>query len=267
MKNSLYTACKTGNRDDLKNLLAVFFTGLSSLILCTDKEGRATEAIGASVKVKDSCKIEDFSTPNNGDSGGETVRENEAESYESKSEIVLVKHSRKVSSQNKTTGDHELGREPLNLVESNTKLDTADSINTMNDHSKTDTVSDTVIDEKFAEKTASEVAERDGTEANRNLMAEHTENSWKVNKTEEQNGIHIHLNDVNKELVAKSNIPGNIRPIVVEDMSPVVTIEMLSEPFGDNNTTLLHVGAKEGHGAVVSMLMEAGANPAIRFVL
>lgn len=48
------------------------------------------------------------------------------------------------------------------------------------------------------------------------------------------------------------------------DFSPVVTTGMLSEPFGDNNTTLLHVAAKEGHGTVVNILMEAGANPAQR---
>lgn len=268
MKNSLYTACKTGNRDDLKNLLAVFFTGLSRLTLCTNKESTVTEAVGASVTRKDSGKIEEFSVPNNGDSGSETVRENEVESEDSKSEIVSVKHCRKVSPQNKSTGDHELGRESLNLVESSTKLDAADSIDTVNDHFKTDTVSGTVVVEKFAEKTASKGAERDQrTEANRNLTADHNENSRNVNKTEEQNGIHIHLKDFSKELVAKSSIPGNSRPIVVEDMSPVVTIEMLSEPFGDNSTTLLHVGAREGHGAVVSMLMEAGANPAMRFVL
>ena len=48
------------------------------------------------------------------------------------------------------------------------------------------------------------------------------------------------------------------------DLSPVVTAGILSETFGDNETTLLHVAAREGNKVIVTMLMTAGADPAIR---
>ena len=56
------------------------------------------------------------------------------------------------------------------------------------------------------------------------------------------------------------NLTGNQLP----DLSPVVTAGILSETFGDNETTLLHVAAREGHKVIVTMLMTAGADPAIR---
>lgn len=48
------------------------------------------------------------------------------------------------------------------------------------------------------------------------------------------------------------------------DLSPLVTLDILNETFGDNDTTLLHVAAREGNKDIIKVLMTAGANPALR---
>ena len=49
------------------------------------------------------------------------------------------------------------------------------------------------------------------------------------------------------------------------DLSPIiVTVDLLNEPIGDNETTLLMVAAKEGHSKLIQVLMRTGANPAIK---
>ena len=59
--------------------------------------------------------------------------------------------------------------------------------------------------------------------------------------------------------LATVQFPGGL-----QDLSPVVTVGILSENFGDNETTLLHVAAREGHKDIVTVLMTAGADPTIR---
>ena len=49
-----------------------------------------------------------------------------------------------------------------------------------------------------------------------------------------------------------------------EVTSPVVTVDILNEPIGDNEKTLLHVACKEGHRKVVRVLLENGADPAVK---
>lgn len=73
---------------------------------------------------------------------------------------------------------------------------------------------------------------------------------------------------LHSELCSLDLVTNSSEPIVLgrwPDFSPVVTPGLLTEPFGDNNTTLLHVAAREGHGAVVAMLMDFGASPAVRY--
>ena len=49
-----------------------------------------------------------------------------------------------------------------------------------------------------------------------------------------------------------------------EVTSPVVTVDILNEPIGDNEKTLLHVACKEGHRKAVRVLLENGADPAVK---
>lgn len=48
------------------------------------------------------------------------------------------------------------------------------------------------------------------------------------------------------------------------ELSPLFTVEVLNEPFGDNSTTLLHVASKGGHPSLIRLLMKAGADPAVK---
>ncbi|KAK6166090.1 hypothetical protein SNE40_022861 [Patella caerulea] len=50
----------------------------------------------------------------------------------------------------------------------------------------------------------------------------------------------------------------------LDQLSPLVTVDILNKPFGDNGTTLLHVAAKCNHRKVISMLMKYGADPTVR---
>ena len=61
------------------------------------------------------------------------------------------------------------------------------------------------------------------------------------------------------------NKPDKVQVLgTLQDLSPVVTVGILSETFGDNETTLLHVASREGHKDILTVLMTAGADPAIR---
>lgn len=49
-------------------------------------------------------------------------------------------------------------------------------------------------------------------------------------------------------------------------LSPIiVTSDLLNETIGDSGMTLLMIAAKEGHKKLISLLMKAGCNPALRY--
>ena len=78
-------------------------------------------------------------------------------------------------------------------------------------------------------------------------------NEEQKNTTNVQSNLALKMSGTGQHLV--NNLP---------DLSPVVTISILNEKFGDNDTTLLHVAAREGHKKIISLLMATGADPAIR---
>ena len=41
-------------------------------------------------------------------------------------------------------------------------------------------------------------------------------------------------------------------------------VKVLQQPFGDHGSALLHVAATGGHKAVIGLLLEAGADPAVK---
>ncbi|XP_061186027.1 tRNA endonuclease ANKZF1-like [Saccostrea echinata] len=74
-------------------------------------------------------------------------------------------------------------------------------------------------------------------------------------------------NLIHKELWQRPSGKTDSRPgssTSEELLSPIDTNDMLNEAIGDNKLTLLHIAAKEGHGKVIKILMESGANPAAR---
>ena len=44
------------------------------------------------------------------------------------------------------------------------------------------------------------------------------------------------------------------------------TTEILNKPFGNQENTLLHIAATESHKPIIYRLLEAGADPAIKYV-
>ena len=89
------------------------------------------------------------------------------------------------------------------------------------------------------------------------------------NKSGDKAVINNDDDQVTRGTVTESSLPLNKLSTVqfpggLQDLSPVVTVGILSENFGDNETTLLHVAAREGHKDIVTVLMTAGADPTIR---
>ena len=111
------------------------------------------------------------------------------------------------------------------------------------------------IDKSIKDTQTSEICtETDGTLINdvvENLDEQSNENQR--NTTNVQSNLDLKMSGTGHSLA--NNLP---------DLSPVVTISILNEKFGDNDTTLLHVAAREGHKKIISLLMATGADPAIR---
>ena len=112
-----------------------------------------------------------------------------------------------------------------------------------------------VVDKSIQDTQTSEICtETDGT-----LINDGVEN-LDENVNEEQRNT----NNVQSNLALKMSGTGHSLANNLPDLSPVVTISILNEKFGDNDTTLLHVAAREGHKKIISLLMATGADPAIR---
>ena len=84
------------------------------------------------------------------------------------------------------------------------------------------------------------------------------------NLDEQVNEEQRNTTNVQSNLALKMSGTGQLLANNLPDLSPVVTISILNEKFGDNDTTLLHVAAREGHKKIISLLMATGADPAIR---
>lgn len=86
----------------------------------------------------------------------------------------------------------------------------------------------------------------------------------------------VFVDSVNEKSSMTLNVKDNSRPTSREGsrsrhssatdvLSPIiVTSELLNEPIGDSETTLLMIASKEGHRKLIQMLMKAGSNPAIK---
>lgn len=71
---------------------------------------------------------------------------------------------------------------------------------------------------------------------------------------------------IQKPFGKTSSRPASIVSKSEELLSPVDTNDMLNEPIGDNKYSLLHIAAREGHRKVIRLLLEFGANPAMRYL-
>lgn len=213
LKNSLYTACKMGDIDCLRNLLAIFNT---------------TElAVGGGT-------IESV----------QTVTDDDICAYSrDKTADLSLKHENCQASQ-KNIGeifDKSIDGDQISVAQCQ-----------LNDLKKE-------TDEHFVNNSFSD--NLDVSEAIGNLVQAGvnpiTESSKCYGMAENK------LNSTNRTLINLTE-PCSTRAVSIQDLSPVVTLALLNETFGDNNTTLLHVAAREGHITTVTLLLESGANPCIR---
>ncbi|XP_078320556.1 tRNA endonuclease ANKZF1-like isoform X3 [Crassostrea virginica] len=179
LKNSLFTACKTGDVETLRNLLAVFSLSVPSL------ESPEKKALPVAI--------------NN-------------ENLEQEPSIEMV-----------VTGEH------------------AEKYKDMQDNGSTHTNSGDNSSDKGVTPTYVSFS---GTE---NL----------------QDNL-ILKDSIQKPFGKTSSRPASIVSKSEELLSPVDTNDMLNEPIGDNKYSLLHIAAREGHRKVIRLLLEFGANPAMR---
>ncbi|WAQ94772.1 ANKZ1-like protein [Mya arenaria] len=203
LRNSLYTACKTGDKESLESLLAVI-----------------------------------FSPPAAVDNNSEAKHDN-AEDIESQKKVdEFDKATIPTAVDNSELNDHivkaEMNSDKSLLVDTNWKAcDTHTDINT------------TDLDETKEKVTV-------------NISSHQVEHPTAIPDTPsilKPQTIPI-LSPRTKPTVST----GNKDPLTPVFVSP----DIVSEPIGDNNTTLLHVAAKEGHARIVALLLEAGASPVLK---
>lgn len=181
MKNSLFTACKTGDVETLRNLLAVFSMSVPSL-----------------------------------------------ESPEKKAQPIAI-------------NNENLEQEPS--IEMVVTDEHAEKYKDMQDNGSTHTNSGDNSSDKSVTPTYVSFS---GTE---NL----------------QDNL-ILKDSIQKPFGKTSSRPASIVSKSEELLSPVDTNDMLNEPIGDNKYSLLHIAAREGHRKVIRLLLEFGANPAMRYL-
>ena len=281
LRNNLYTACKTGNKTDLKNLLAVFLPSFPLQRILADRLEQSGSKLDDNVDktVKDSVDktVKDNVDKTVKDNVDKTVKDNVDKTVKDSIDKTVKDNVDKTIKDNNdvTRKDSELkcdveGLTVDHLVEINIlKLDKqngADNINVGAGNTSLDTNATLKCDLQINENPEEVSIAKTSVESNVSAL-------FSSKETEKESKVDERTKDLDRENYAKGALSkeplefkqnsDKLKP-VLEDMSPVVTLDMLSEPFGDNNTTLLHVAAKEGHGAVVTMLMEAGANPTLR---
>lgn len=301
LRNNLYTACKTGNKADLKNLLAVFLPNFLPQTYFAERVGTSGNSHHGIVVVQQ-CRVSKIPTDNNNDKdnvdngsrdNSKNVEErtpDETDSLECdggaevSDEIVVEKQSGAQPVQNEANS--VLTESLKNVIDEGVNSETKMTEVENNSDKKTDnikTIENTGKDENttcveneakgFAELTKSKGSVEDNLDNSKkeknegNSLEDHSTEKDPSNGETSKESVQETAKDKAKDTGKESSEirPESGRQIqVIEDMSPVVTLDMLSEQFGDNSTTLLHVAAKEGHGTVVMMLMDAGANPCIR---
>ena len=322
LKNNLYTACKIGDLDSLRNLLAIFSVRTLSQSqketekLCDKMIDTGDQAVDSSDQI--------FSMINDPVNACNFVGNTDANFKNANETMELVTANTVDTSNNYTSRleqlDHTENDDVIRtteevlssdikdknvIIQTNTNVTLVDfskfndnldakagdiqiedksaingsSINVDKESDKKDVGSDVdgLVTDKRIENFTEPVG-KDAKDVTDGLVNESIVNSdgrlvnedlghtniidGLVSESENVNTVQTNpalpLNVSSTSQVLGSNLP---------DLSPVVTVSILSETFGDNETTLLHVAAREGHKDIITLLMTAGADPAIRWVL
>ncbi|XP_045167402.2 ankyrin repeat and zinc finger domain-containing protein 1-like [Mercenaria mercenaria] len=288
LKNSLYTACKVGDKEALKSLLAILYAPQVTVEGQT-KEGQGQESEEKDGDVTNDSEPQQLRKDNNCDKPFNENSDKEIEktacslSQEENikqtidSDIIVNQQSKSCSASDlfkneieqtntiprSTSTDinsginlaEEAGYQKDNSGNSDFQANVDDSTNVKVTGDQPDNMSEEIVginktDSTFQHENSSENSNISNVETGINVAV------YSKSQTD------IHTEKASLHLVTTSCISSVTG--TWPDFSPVVTPGLLTEPFGDNNTTLLHVAAKEGQGAIIRILMESGANPAVR---
>ncbi|XP_063421808.1 tRNA endonuclease ANKZF1-like [Mytilus trossulus] len=252
LKNSLYTACKVGDADSLLNLLAVFNVSDKS----DDEGGQGdSKVIGDKeivVSVVDGENVIQETM--------EGIVKSDRNFNTSGSEIQFDIDIDDVKGQD----TNSLTLETENVIHNENKVDPQ---LTSDNHKSTRTENTENQETKSKDKNIDNFSE-DLPKKQSELTSECTEQVQDVEN--------VFVDSVNEKSNMTLNVKENSRPAsrdgsrsrhssATEVLSPIiVTSELLNEPIGDSETTLLMIAAKEGHRKLIQMLMKAGSNPAIK---
>ncbi|KAJ8313538.1 hypothetical protein KUTeg_008099 [Tegillarca granosa] len=251
LKNSLYTACKVGDLDSLKNLLAIFSVEDQSETGSNHVSRDKSDGVSVSSSIRSSsCQACDMSLSIQSDNVScvtqeasvSTKSDNTDDGDHTKTNCI---HSTNLSQKENTKSDDVISSYTSpDLVIDQAKGDVSCDKNA--DHSKEDNDSSGAV--------GSGDFKENNTDLNVNSKVEIPVED-RLSKVEKSN---LKLN-----FGSEQSSPRRSRSsLSYELMSPLVTLDMLNEPIGDSEITLLHVAAKSGHKQIVKKLLENGADPA-----
>ncbi|KAL3831821.1 hypothetical protein ACJMK2_023523 [Sinanodonta woodiana] len=293
LKNSLYTACKMGDAESLKNLLAIFNRPFNPNLSADFSIPRSNSPKDNNKNYHDNMAVKHDSTSSEFQSTVQSYVDYDCD------DIVDDTTTDDVSNDVKTTPIRkplskkcEGGKESVD-----TEVVTHSSSSKTSDNTESLQVSNDIIISKLDEFTIDnsepqfpvpvdirkENKENDTLEIHSDLNDGRESSVGECTNSQHQDGnqIEIHKDEIQnseshrEEIETSTDGPFGIiagkeqfaisqSQTVLELPSPVVTESILNELIGDNEITLLHVAAKEGHKGIICMLLEAGADPTIR---
>ncbi|XP_071158192.1 tRNA endonuclease ANKZF1-like isoform X1 [Mytilus edulis] len=261
LKNSLYTACKVGDADSLLNLLAVFNVsdkpddegGQGDSKVIGDKEIVVSVVDGENViqETMEGIEKPDHNLKTSGseiqfDIDIDDVKDQDTNNLTLEPENVIYNEKKVDNSQVKV--DPQLTSDNRDFK--NTRTEITGNVETKSKEQNIDNLS-ADLPMKKSELTSENCKQLDDVE-------------------------NVFVDSVNEKSNMTLNVKDNSRPTSREGsrsrhfsatdvLSPIiVTSELLNEPIGDSETTLLMIASKEGHRKLIQMLMKAGSNPAIK---
>ncbi|KAK3101748.1 hypothetical protein FSP39_006094 [Pinctada imbricata] len=229
LKNALYTAVKVGDIETLQNLVAIFTVNQVTEATPTNE---SFSIFGGDERMRPSINI--------------AIANNNVESLETPTptqEVNVIDGSS--ANEIASFADIETPTEDSNVLSLRSQSHSSQQLNDLNER-QIDLVSN--VSENESNNSENKVHEQNNLQTPCEINA----NSSTTQNIDEKR---LPLNDLEKT---------ETNNVSMEVTSPVVTMEILNEPIGDNEKTLLHVACKEGHRKIVKILLESGADPAIK---
>ncbi|XP_041365063.1 ankyrin repeat and zinc finger domain-containing protein 1-like [Gigantopelta aegis] len=250
LRNSLYTACKVGDVELLKNLLAVF------KVMSGNKDGDDVTSVSGN-REPDIINSEVLEQNSN-------VEEHHGG------------NSNKNSVDNCENVSHDMNQmKSADLVENASSTDTcdkipSDSVNSVDfTHDNTSVnCPQSLVPEVCVKNTENEdatdlkQAPEEGNQSIPNTVPVIQEKDPSCDTYVPSGKSNSSLKK--PSLLSSSPSRQKSEGTRLSELSPLMAADILNEPFGDNETTLLHVSSRCGHSALISLLLNAGADPSVR---